>query len=193
MNTSSNQIVSSVDVCIVGGGIVGLSLALELKSHGLSVLVLEKGQAMHEASWAAAGMLAVLDPSNPSELLPLANLSLNLYPEYLQQLSNICGEQLKFRTKYTLLASNSSVDMYSEKDFLSKCDLYNLVPNLNPGHYKWRLLDEPSIAPRDLCVALTKAIQVFGIEMREKTAWLSTSTQSYPFPQNSDHKWTTRR
>ena len=61
-----------VDAAIAGGGIIGLSLGLELLGRGLSVAVVERGRSMHGASRAAAGMLAVHDPQNPPELLPLA-------------------------------------------------------------------------------------------------------------------------
>src|SRR5438309_612365 len=53
------------DVVIAGGGIIGLSLGLELLQRGLSVTVIERQQAMSSASWAAGGMLAVHDPQNP--------------------------------------------------------------------------------------------------------------------------------
>ncbi|MHB8303858.1 MAG: FAD-dependent oxidoreductase, partial [Acidobacteriaceae bacterium] len=61
-----------VDAAIAGGGIIGLSLGVELRQRGLSVAVMERGQAMSSASWAAGGMLAVNDPQNPPELLPLS-------------------------------------------------------------------------------------------------------------------------
>ena len=63
---------SVVDVAIAGGGIIGLSLGLELRRRGLSVVVIDRQQAMSSASWAAGGMLAVKDPQNPPELMPLS-------------------------------------------------------------------------------------------------------------------------
>ena len=48
----------SADAIVVGGGIIGLSLALELRRGGLSVMVIERGEPGREASYAAAGMLA---------------------------------------------------------------------------------------------------------------------------------------
>src|SRR5579859_4682759 len=71
------------DICIAGAGIVGLSLALELHARGLSVIVLDAGGPMQQASTAAAGMLAADDPHNPSELSALSHLSLSLYPDFL--------------------------------------------------------------------------------------------------------------
>jgi glycine oxidase len=44
------------DVCIIGGGIIGLSIARELAGRGLSVQVLAREAPRHTASWAAAGI-----------------------------------------------------------------------------------------------------------------------------------------
>ena len=45
------------DVIVIGGGVIGLSIAWELAGNGLSVRVLEQGAFGGEASWAGAGML----------------------------------------------------------------------------------------------------------------------------------------
>ena len=45
------------DVIVIGGGVVGLSIAYELAGQGVAVKVLEQGAFGREASWAAAGML----------------------------------------------------------------------------------------------------------------------------------------
>ena len=41
---------SHVDVCVIGGGIIGVSTALELAERGLSVAVVEKGVIAGEQS-----------------------------------------------------------------------------------------------------------------------------------------------
>jgi glycine oxidase len=89
---------SVVDVAIAGGGIIGLSLGLELRRRGLSVVVIERQQAMSSASWAAGGMLAVHDPQNPPELLPLSVRSWELYPRYLERVEELSGRSMWNRT-----------------------------------------------------------------------------------------------
>ena len=44
------------DCCIVGGGIIGLSLARELAGRGVKVRVLARGRGAETTSWAAAGI-----------------------------------------------------------------------------------------------------------------------------------------
>ena len=45
------------DCLIIGGGVIGLSLAWELAQVGAKVRLIDKGQIGEEASWAGAGML----------------------------------------------------------------------------------------------------------------------------------------
>ena len=45
-----------IDCCIVGGGIIGLSIARELAGRGLAVRVLTRERRRDTASWAAAGI-----------------------------------------------------------------------------------------------------------------------------------------
>ncbi len=50
------------DVIIIGGGVIGLSLACELAGEGASVAVYDQGPMGQESSWAGAG---ILPPGNP--------------------------------------------------------------------------------------------------------------------------------
>ena len=59
------------DCLIVGGGVIGLSLAYELAGHGMRVAVLDSREPGREASWAGAGILppATDDVDDPLERL----------------------------------------------------------------------------------------------------------------------------
>lgn len=48
---------SVVDCCVIGGGVIGLSIARELAGRGLTVRVLTDTPARSSCSWAAAGIL----------------------------------------------------------------------------------------------------------------------------------------
>ena len=53
MGVSSNS-----DVLIIGGGVIGLSIARELHKRGVErITLVEKGVCGEESSWAAGGML----------------------------------------------------------------------------------------------------------------------------------------
>ena len=90
------------DVLIVGAGVIGLSLALELRRRNARVTVLERGMAMAGASIAAAGMLAAEDPHNPPALRELARYSLSLYPEFLASLESLSGLAVPLQTSATV-------------------------------------------------------------------------------------------
>jgi glycine oxidase len=97
--------VNTYDVVIVGGGIIGGSIALELSRRGLSVAVLDRQEMMREASWAAAGMLSPA-PDSPAAipLVPLARASLALYPHFIPYLEESTGVRTGYRTDGTIEA-----------------------------------------------------------------------------------------
>lgn len=79
------------DVIVVGGGIIGVALALELSKFGVGVTVLERGQCGQEASWAAAGMLAPQAEQLEGELLALGIKSRSMYPQWIKEIQEITG------------------------------------------------------------------------------------------------------
>jgi glycine/D-amino acid oxidase-like deaminating enzyme len=75
------------DVIIIGGGVIGLSIARELALHQRSVLVLDRGNPRDAASWAAAGMLAPQsEAGDPGPLFDLCLASARIYRPWIQRL-----------------------------------------------------------------------------------------------------------
>jgi len=91
--------VKTYDVVIVGGGIIGGSIAFELARWNLRVAVLDRQELMHEASWAAAGMLSPA-PDNPAAipLVPLGRASLALYPNFVAAVEEASEMRTGYRT-----------------------------------------------------------------------------------------------
>jgi glycine oxidase len=90
--------VKKYDVVIVGGGIIGGSIALELAQRGLRVAVVDRQEMMREASWAAAGMLSPApDCIAAIPLVPLARASLALYPKFVEAVESASGLGVGFR------------------------------------------------------------------------------------------------
>lgn len=89
---------NSPDVIVVGAGLIGCSVARELARRGLRVLVLDRQEPGKEASWAAAGMLTPASESiEEHALVPLANSSLAMYPEFIEQIERTAGMNTGYR------------------------------------------------------------------------------------------------
>lgn len=75
------------DCLIVGGGVIGLSLAYELARRGMTVRVLDRQLPGREASWAAAGILPPA-PTRPdvTPLERLTALSMRLHADWAARL-----------------------------------------------------------------------------------------------------------
>lgn len=155
------------EVAIAGAGIIGLSAALELSAAGLRVTVLERGRAMRESSWAAAGMLAANDPENPEVLQRLSRFSVGLYPEFLQRVEQLSGESVPVRTSYALQGAHELPPGIAAA---SDEAIQAIAPDLQQKRLKFFLLEEQSIDPRDLARALPDAAMVAGVALQEETA-----------------------
>ena len=90
--------VRTFDVIVVGGGVIGGSIALQLAQSKLRVVLLDRGNPGREASWAAAGMLSPA-PDSPSAipLVPFGRASLSLYPQFVAEIEEIVGRDLDLR------------------------------------------------------------------------------------------------
>lgn len=88
---------STFDVAIVGGGVIGVSIAFELAAENLRVVVLDRRQPGQEASWAAAGMLSPA-PDSPRDipLAPLGRESLKLYPRFITAIEEESGKSASY-------------------------------------------------------------------------------------------------
>ncbi len=145
---------------IAGAGIIGLATALELAQSGFQVTVAERGRAMEQSSWAAAGMLAVDDPENAPELLPLARLSRALYPEFLARVEQMSGLAVPLRTQQTLQG-------HVLRGPVIPGTAPSALPSLSTVRHRFTLLEEAGLDPRDLCAALPLAVHAAGVRLLE--------------------------
>ena len=102
---------STPDVVVVGGGVIGLATAWQARARGLSVSVIDVAHP-GRASWAAAGMLAPVTEVHYGEqtLLVLNLESSRAYPEFVAELQDATGLDTGYRACGTLLVARDSDD-----------------------------------------------------------------------------------
>lgn len=167
----------SWDVIIAGAGIIGVSLALELRERGASVLVLDRAEPGSEASSAAAGMLAPADPETPIALRPLAMAGARMFPAFVQKLESAGNMQVDFRRIGTiaLLPETSAPEEYRS---LSRAELQLLAPSVHSSGQSAFFVQEDSVDPSLLMQAALAAARNLGVEIRGHTTVTKIHSQT---------------
>jgi glycine oxidase len=174
--------VKSWDAIIIGGGIIGLALAISLRKKGLSVLVLERGRPGQEASSAAAGMLVGSGAEMPPALKPLAADSAKLYPEFVHALEDESCMKVDLREQGTILISSDgrfpagaepiSIEQLGSLDpvfgYLHTDDR-RARPSLHDQGFAAAYLEERSVDPRVLVAAALQAARHRGVDVSSGT------------------------
>ena len=98
---------------IIGGGVIGLSIARELHKRGVEKITLvEKGLCGEESSWAAAGMLGPQAEADEGGLFfDLTLASRDLYPEFAAELAVETGIDVGLDRSGTLYLAFSDEDV----------------------------------------------------------------------------------
>lgn len=170
------EAVNSPDVTIVGAGLIGVSIAMELRDRGLQVLVLDRGQPGREASSAAAGMLAASDPETPPALRLLVEESAQLFPDYVRRIEGLSGISADFRRQGAIDIAGHSPAPKAYRKLLSE-DLAQLEPGLQPGELPAFFVVEDSVDPALLMQSALVAAERSGIEVRGQTEVLGIRAQ----------------
>jgi glycine oxidase len=172
---------SRLDAVIVGGGVIGLSIAWRAARGGLGVRVLERGQPGDGASGVAAGMLAPVGEATWGEeaLLDLALASHAQWPSFTAELEAETqrgpgfidpgavhvaldrDESEALRRRFELMRS---LDL--EADWLTPSDVRALEPGLTPSAAAGvHAPHESAVDPRALLAALRVAAEAAGAEL----------------------------
>jgi glycine oxidase len=185
--------VSAFDVAIIGGGLIGGSIAFELSAENLRVVILDRQEPGQEASWAAAGMLSP-GPDSPEavSLVPLMKESLRIYPEFVAAVEDSSGSSAEFAREGTLqilLAPQGESErdaLFSEYrqlglpiESLSLDAARRVEPSLGPGARAAAYLpNEATVNPRSLTAAVIAAVQRRGVEIRKGCAVTSVMREN---------------
>ncbi len=96
---------TSVEVLVIGGGVIGSSIAYHVARQGRAVLVVERGEVAQEpaASWASAGGIRLWEQDPPEA--PLALAARTRWPALAEELESETGYQ---REGHLMLAENDA-------------------------------------------------------------------------------------
>lgn len=168
---------------VIGGGIIGLSIAWELSRRGQTVTVLERDRIGLHASRAAAGMLAAVAELGFEEfdLYALCAQSVRQWPSYARDLESDSGLAVDYRSVGTIVAARDrdaaagmrrAFEFQREHDFdvtwLTRDEALDREPFLSPNIAAAMFAQEDhSVDNRAVVRALAAAIRARGGTIRE--------------------------
>ncbi|MDP2357947.1 MAG: glycine oxidase ThiO [Beijerinckiaceae bacterium] len=177
------QLPTHADVVVVGAGVIGLSIAWRAALAGLTVVVVDRGEAGAGTTFSATGMLAATaeHESGGAALMPFALESQALWPAFCAELEIESGVNLDFRRSGILLValSRDELDRLRARHtfltnsgldcaWISGADLRALEPGLRPsacaGIY---CPNDHQVDPRALVTALLSALTLRGVTLIE--------------------------
>ncbi len=104
--------VRAADAVIVGGGLIGVSIAWRLAQQNLRVLVLDKSIPGSEASAAAAGILSPkAESASPSPLFWISEASLRAYPAFADELKESTGVDIELSLGGVISVARNQAEM----------------------------------------------------------------------------------
>ncbi|MCD9187153.1 MAG: glycine oxidase ThiO [Pyrinomonadaceae bacterium] len=171
------------EVLIIGGGVIGLSIAREIHRNGITqITILERGKIGQESSYAAAGMLAPNAETGEAGIFTdFCTESLSLYAQFAENLFAETGVDIELDRHGTLFLSfteKDSAELLHRYEWQKKAGLK--VEHLSAQETR---KSEPFVSPdvreslffpndwqvenRKLLHALRKYAELNGIEIRE--------------------------
>ena len=160
------------DILIIGGGIVGLAIAVELSRRGAKVTVVSK-DSTQAASHAAAGMLAPLAEKLTSPpMLDLCLRSRWLYPEWTAKLEELTGIETGYLPCGILAPTYNKPQSIAEDNnravWLDERAIKMYQPGLSDRVVGgWWYPEDGQVDSRCLMRSLVQAARTLGVEIKE--------------------------
>jgi glycine oxidase len=143
---------SITDVVIVGGGVIGCSIAYHLRKAGVPVTVIDQGEIGAEASSAAAGLLAPLGSlAGPGPFADLLLASFALFPSLVPELEDASGMRVEYEQTGSLRVVRNAKNVPNLRKRMKAWQPLGLHMRWLSGEEARQL--EPTLAP-DVCAAL---------------------------------------
>lgn len=170
--------VPAADAVVIGGGIIGMSIAWRLAQSHLRVVVLDAGRIGGEASWAGAGMLAPGgEIAERSDLAEMAIESLRMYPGFVDELRAETGAAIDYRACGAIELASAEHEwkaLMARAASQRKLGIQSVV--LETGRLFYR--DDAIVDPREVVHALRLACEARGVMIREGEAAAAIRVQS---------------
>ncbi len=190
-----------MDALIVGGGIMGLLTARELRRLGMQVTLLERDRPGRQASWASAGILAETLRHSPNAVDALREYGQRLFPTLVAELREETGLDVDYVENGTLIPALDDTQaaeleretrtlqaLGSPCEFVTGAALREAEPALGPRVVAARLAPGGNVENRRLVRALELAnlrngvqiengVQVIGL-LRQGDAVVGVRTQA---------------
>jgi glycine oxidase len=176
----------SPDLLVIGGGVIGLTIAWRARQRGMSVTLLDRDATGGGTSRVAAGMLAPVAEAEFGEggrrLLELGLRSADMWPAFAGELQAAAGAELGFMRTGTLLVARDEDEARELERQIAFRDSLGLATNrLRASQARERepalaptvrlALEAPgdhSVDPRLVLAALRAACQSVGVHVRER-------------------------
>ena len=175
----------SPEILIIGGGVIGLSIARELHKKGVwQITIVEKGRCGEESSWAAGGMLGPQAEADESgAFFDICSASRDLYPDLAAELLDETGIDIELDRSGTLYLAFTDEDVREIRERyewqrkaglaverLSADESRRAEPFVSPNVREALFFpNDWQVENRKLCAALRRYAELNGIEIRENT------------------------
>ena len=172
-------------VLIIGGGVIGLSIARELSKKGIKhITILERGKVGRESSYAAGGMLApYAETTKFDDFFHFCDESLHLYSNFAEQLFDETGVDIELDKSGTLLLAFNEHDAAEIRqryewqkssglavEKLSATEIHKIEPFVSPDVIEGLSFpNDWQVENRKLLEALQKYCELNEIDIFENT------------------------
>ncbi|MEK6323442.1 MAG: glycine oxidase ThiO [Acidobacteriota bacterium] len=170
------------DVIVIGGGVIGCSIAWKLAQSGMKVTVMERGRVGCEASRAAAGMLSLQgEAESAGSFFDLCLRSRAMYRRFAEEVTEASGIDIEYKDEGTLFIVVEGQDQAEKTSWaswqleaglplehLSADEVHKIEPAVTESATRAIFLpQEHQVENRRLMDALEVAIKRAGVELIE--------------------------
>lgn len=167
-------------VVVVGGGIAGSAVAIELAARGVAVTLIERDQPGTGATGASAGMLAPqYETAEPDAAFRFGVACKEAYPAFIERIQALAAWDVGFRSNGMLVANRTASEAEDAArtlalqravgltgEILSCDDARRVHRAVSADIHSWLWLPhEAQVDTQRLAVALADAVQAAGVTL----------------------------